>query len=204
MFARVALAVAVLAVLLGGYLLGRPPTFVATPRPLAWSPGPLDAGFTPAFTVAGVELGSGINPDVPMLYFAAIVRPDAGFIATDEASAFLAVEHRAPELYALGELQVEGPGPTLELFVSHDDGRSFVHQASLPKPHYLASFERWRVDGAELEIAVWLDDEVVLSESWRRPVSVPLAAAGFEPVASPGRYCLRSKDGGRRWRLERR
>lgn len=198
---RLLVVVLVLAAALAGWFLTRAPVVTAEVTPVRFGPGPLDAGFTASFTVKDVALGTADDVDEPVLHVAAMVRADGGVAVVDDASAFLAVEPGGGRVLALAEWQVEGPGPTLELLVSEDEGATYERR-SIPKPTWLATFEGWRVDGDSLEVELSVDDDASLAEPWWRAYTKALVLAGADPPMCPmGRWVLSSRDGGRRWRL---
>jgi hypothetical protein len=179
-----------------GYFVFVGPTVTTPSRPLRWVKGPLDAGAVELdFTQADVDFLHVRDTDEPALSFAVLRRGDE-FITFDDFNTFHAVERHDGRLWALGELQSEGSGPSLELLVSEDEGRTFEHRASVPKPIWLASFESWTVEGDALTLELSLDDELQVGPPWAW-AWWPARAVG------PGRLVLRSKNGGRSWRLGR-
>jgi hypothetical protein len=113
-------------------------------------------------------------------------------------------EHRAAgRVWIVGENQTEGPGPSLELLLSEDEGRTFELRASVPKPSYLASFERLDVAGDELALVLSLDDELPVGGGWSWRFWDWLPPGAPRPTIGPGRFVLRSKNAGRTWRLQR-
>ncbi len=207
---RAAVAFAVTGLLLGVYFVRRGPSVETPSTPLTWSVGAPDAGsLALEYAVGGVDFFRATDAVEPVLTFAVVRRGDR-VLVFDDFNAFLAVEVHDGRLWALGERQIEGPGPSLELLVSEDEGRTFEHRASVPKPNYLASFEGWTVAGDDLTLVFSVDDELLLHDAyvwpWWRPGG-PAAALDFtglhHPTIGPGRFALHSKNGGRRWRLER-
>lgn len=177
-----------------GYFAFVGPTVSTPSRPLRWVKGPLDAGAVELdFTRSDVDFLSASDVDEPALSFAVLRRGDE-FITFDDFNTFLAIERRDGRLWALGELQSEGNGPALELLISEDDGRTFEHRASVPKPIWLATWESWTVDGEEVSLVVSLEDELQLGPPW-------VWAWWPARTVGPGRVVLRSKNGGRSWRL---
>ncbi len=206
MIPRATAVIALVALGLAGFFVQRGPVLVTPSVPLAWTTHALDAGPVQVeYALSGVEFLRATDADEPALAFAAL-RRGAQLITLADFNEFLVVERHDGRLWALGESQTEGPGPTLELLVSDDDGRTFEHRASVPKPHYLATFETWRVQGDDLSLVLSLDEAVVLPEAWRWPWWSLAEGLPFEfprPSVGPGRFVLRSKNAGRWWRLER-
>lgn len=92
----------------------------------------------------------------------------------------------------------------VELLVSADEGRTFEHRASVPKPDYQATFESWSVQGDELTLVLSIEEETPLSDQWVWPWwTLPWPDGVSRPSIGPGRFLLRSQNGGRRWRLQR-
>lgn len=200
--ARWAAAFVVLGLALGWYFLQRGPAVSTPSQALAWTTGPLDAGALDVeFTVAGVEFLHARDATEPTLSFA-VVRRGAQHFTLDSFNAFHRVETYDGRLWALGESQTEGPGPTLELLVSEDEGRSFELRASVPKPSYLATFEDWSISGNDVRLVLSLDDELQLPNEWLWPWW-QLSLGELHPTVGPGRFALHSKNGGRSWRFER-
>jgi hypothetical protein len=194
---RVAIAFAIVGLAIAGYFLWRGPAVTATSVPLAWTTGPLDAGALEVeFSVGGVDFLRAQDTSEPALSFA-VVRRGEQHLVLDDFNFFHAVEVHDGRLWAIGESTTEGPGPSLELLVSEDEGRTFEHRASVPKPNYQAMFERWTVRGDELTLVLSLDDETALADDWVWPIP------RWQRSCGPGRFALHSKNGGRSWRLER-
>lgn len=192
----------VLGLLIAGYFVHLGPSVSMRPLPLTWSRAALDAGeLEVQFTVSGVEFVRARDASEPILTFAVLSRGEER-LALDDLDYFHAVERRGSRIYALAESTTEGPGPTLELLVSEDDGLTFEHRASVPKPNYQANFEEWTIDGDELTLVVSLADADQLSADWRWPWG-EWRQKFPEPLVGPGRFVLRSKNAGRTWRLER-
>ena len=183
---------------IAGFFLHRGPAVSTKPIALAWALGPLDAGALEVqYTVSGVDFVRAQDANEPVLAFA-MLRRGSQHVALDDLNDFHAVERRGGRVFALGESTTEGPGPTLELLVSEDDGLTFEHRASIPKPNYQAAFEQWSVEGESISLVISVDDEVPLCDDWLWP-----GQRLFEPSLGPGRFVLRSKNAGRTWRLER-
>lgn len=197
MISRLAVAFALAGAGIALYFFWLGPTVSPASTPLVWRAGSIDAGAIDVqFAVDGVDFISATDADEPALGFAALRR--GGQIVTfDDANCFLAVERRGERLWALATSSIEGGGPELELLVSEDRGRTFEHRASIPKPNYQAEFVGWSVDGEVLVVDLSVDDEVGLDAAWTW--GVPL----LDRAVGPGRSALRSKNGGRTWRLQR-
>lgn len=188
----------VIGLAIAGFFLRLGPSVSMKPLPLSWTQAGLDAGEREVqFTVSGVEFARVRDATEPMLSFAALFR-DGQHVAINDFNYFHAVERQGRRVFVLGEIATEGPGPLLELLVSEDDGLTFEHRASIPKPNYLASFEQWTIQGDVLTVVISLDDELPLASEWLWPG--PQLRSSF---LGPGRFVLRSKNGGRTWRLER-
>jgi hypothetical protein len=132
-----------------------------------------------------------------------VLRRGAQLTVLDDVNWFHAVELHEGKLWALGESTTEGPGPSLDLLVSEDEGRTFELRASVPKPNYQAMFESWTVQGNELTLVLSIDDETPMSDDWLWPWWQLDFASARRPTIGPGRFIIRSKNGGRSWRLER-
>jgi len=199
---RLAIAFAIVGALLAWSALRRGPALETPSRALGWSKDPIDAGAVETqFTVSGVEFLRAHDATEPVLAFA-VLRRGEQHLALDDFNAFHLVEVHDGRLWALGENETEGPGPTLELLVSEDQGQTFSLRASVPKPHYLASFERWELHGDDLRLELSIDDEVPIPNEWLWPWW-QLSLGDLHPHLGPGRFALHSTNGGRSWRLER-
>lgn len=187
---------------LAGWYLFRGPSWGAQPVPLAWTTGPLDAGAVVVeVSDGGLEFVRVQNADEPALWTAAILRGGAR-VDLPDVNVFHAVERRGARVWVLTESQIEGPGPTLELLLSDDEGRTFELRAAVPKPIYLASFEELELDGDEVTLVLSVDDKVAPGPDWSWPFWAWLPDALPHPALA-GRFSLRSKNAGRTWRLAR-
>ena len=203
MIARVAIALVIVGLVIGGSFLHKGPSVSQHSRVLSWSSGPVDAGqLEVQFSNSGVDFIRASDSTEPVLSCALLRRGDQS-IAFDDANDFHAVEVHDGRLWVVAEFNTEGPGPTLEILVSEDEGRTFEHRASVPKPNYQAAFERWTVSGDELTLVLWLEEGTLLSDDWVWPWLRAEWLASARPVVGPGRFVIRSKNGGRTWRLER-
>jgi hypothetical protein len=206
---RLAIALAVFGLAIAAWFLWRGPSVSTPSTALTWTKDPLDAGALDVeFSVSGVDFIRAQDANEPALSFAVLRRGDS-HLALDDFNFFHLVEAHEGRLWAIGESSTEGPGPALDLLVSEDEGRTFVHRASVPKPYYLASFERWSVSGDEIALVLSLDERVPLGDLWLWPwwsILPPTHDPSWDrvrPTIGPGRFLLRSKNGGRSWRLER-
>lgn len=195
MIPRLAIAFAVVGACIGGYFWWRGPAIETTAEVLRWSSAPLDAGSLDVqFSVGGVQFIRAADAEIPMLSVG-VLRRGQQLVVLEELNAFHAVEVHDGRLWALGENETEGPGPSLELLVSDDAG--VFTRRSVPKPSYLATFEAWRVDGNDVRLELSLDDEVFANDAWS------WLPPSLQPVLRSGHFTLHSRNGGRTWRLER-
>ncbi len=191
------MAFTVVGLLIGGYFWWRGPTFEAREERLVWSSTPLDAGALDVqFTVAGVDFIRAADAELPMLAVAVLQRGSQRVVLED-FNVFHAVEVHDGRTWALGENETEGPGPSLEVLRSDDAG--VFTRRSVPKPGYLATFERWSVEGDDVRLELSLDDALFVGDAWRWTY----LPTSLQPVLRAGRFTLHSRNGGRTWRLER-
>lgn len=203
MIGRLAIAFGVIGVLIAASFIRRGPSVSTPSTPLRWTSGAIDAGeLEVQFTVGGVDFMRARDTDEPMLSFAVLRRGEQRLVI-DDFNWFHTVESREGRLWAVAENTTEGGGPSLELVVSSDEGKSFEWRASVPKPNYQAMFEAFTVSGDELTLVMSIDDEIPLDDAWVWPWWRLEAASASRPTVGPGRFALRSKNGGRSWRLER-
>ncbi len=106
-------------------------------------------------------------------------------------------------IVAVAELHIEGPGPTLELLESGDDGDTFIHLATVPKPNYNAQLRKLEVRGNRIELELYLDDQAELLDAWWMPWHHLGARTlyRYEAMIPKGTHRLVSNDGGRHFTL---
>lgn len=188
---------------LAGWYLVRGPTWVAQPTRLSWTTAALDAGAVVVeVSDGGLEFLRVQDTEEPMLWTAAIRRGGAR-VELPDVNVFHAIERRGARLWVLTESQTEGPGPSLDLLLSEDEGRTFEQRAAVPKPSYLASFEALELDGDEVTLVLSLDDAVAPGADWAWGFWAWVPEGLPQPSLGPGRFALRSKNAGRTWRLAR-
>ena len=198
-----AIGIAILGLLIASYFVRKGPTLTTPAHALTWTKGPLDAGdLDLQYSLSGVDFIRAHDAAEPILSFA-VLRRGEQLTVVDDLNWFHAVEHHDGKLWALGESTTEGPGPTLDLLVSEDEGRTFELRASVPKPNYQATFESWTVHDDDLTLVLSIDDEIPMSDDWLWPWWQLDFASARRPTIGPGRFRLRSKNGGRSWRFER-
>lgn len=203
MIGRLAIAFAVLGALIAASFIRRGPSVSTPSRSLSWSTGAIDAGeLEVQFTVSGVEFIRARDTDEPMLSFAVLRRGEQR-IVIDDFNWFHEVRAHGGQLWAVAESTTEGGGPSLELLLSSDDGASFQWRASVPKPNYQATYEGLAVEGDDLTLVLSIEDGVGLDDEWLWPWWRLDFASVYRPSVGPGRFALRSKNGGQTWRLER-
>ncbi len=182
-------------------------------RPLAWRPPPADGGT--------LEPGERVAIDGGVLEFAQtlplenealvpgdpVVAGPRGWLAlpndfTSHTLVFL--ERQGPVLVAAYEMHVEGPGPTVELLVSEDDGATFDHRASVPKPTFGAVLDGLSLDGGALDLTTSDDTGGSLAAEYRGLRArllgrvLPFAADEWQ---APSTCTLRSRNLGRSFKL---
>ena len=204
MIGRIAIVLAVLGLGIAGWFAWRGPSVSTPSTALRWTRAPLDAGeLEVQFSTSGVDFIRARDASVPQLTFA-VLRRGEDTLVLDDFNFFHLVEPHEGRLWVIGESTTEGPGPSIELLVSADEGRTFEHRASVPKPNYQAMLETWSVEGEALTLVLSLDDTTPLADPWLGPWwALPWPELVSRPTVGPGRVLLRSKNGGRRWRLER-
>ena len=178
----------------GAFFFVRGPSVALSRRALEWAPGRVDAGFVdPGPVHQGVHFDTA--GEGPIERFGVLSRVDAHVVAEDVTTwhAFLPLDGG---LLVAGEREVEGPGPSIELYFVPADGAAVVQLGSVPKPHYLASYERLTVDGATWTLHLRLDDEVPAQFLWSWWAEATV-------LVGPGPVTVVSRNGGRTWRLVR-
>lgn len=105
-------------------------------------------------------------------------------------------------LFAIAHLLQVKHVEAFVLFTSKDEGRTFTAFGPILAPTRGAVLEGWIIRGDE--IALNFLGNGLVSEYWRWPWwGFSDASAAFLSVSVEGRSVLRSKNGGRSWRLER-
>ena len=200
---RAAIVLVILGAVLCGSFVRKGPSLSTPSTPLRWSTGAIDAGSLEVqHSLGGVDFIRAGDADEPALSFA-VLRRGERFIAADDFNWFHLVEKHDGRLWAIAENTTEGGGPTIELLLSEDDGHTFEHRASVPKPNYQATFERFEAHADDLMIELSIDQRTPVRDEWVWPwwrVDWP-DLVGF-PAVGPGPFRIRSKNGGRSWRLE--
>jgi len=104
---------------------------------------------------------------------------------------------------ALSQFSTEAAGD-VEVLASDDGGCSFEHRSTLRWPTYASFIENPSFDGENLEVQLVTDEELQLGQAyWSLLDRIVDAAAErlhrehLPPTFPPGRYAIRSKDGGR-------
>lgn len=195
----VAAALLVLGAGIVGYFFRRGPLVTVTPRALAWTPVDADAVVNSGIELGALEFTSAEVPSMGPRF--GVVLRGAQWLRVDDFSDFDDVVLFDGGVVAVGELQVEGPGPNLELLVSSDH-EHFV-QLTVPKPHYTASYEHLEVDGSTWVLTLSLDDALPVVDGWTWAVLAPSVTS--QPwlwrMMGPGRVRLVSRNGGKTWAL---
>ena len=192
-----------LGVAVGGWFLWRGPAVATPAHPLVWETAAPDAGLSEAEAVSpGVSFLRLQDPELPALWRAALHR-DGGWAPLADVNHLHVVERDGRRRWLVCESFTEGPGPTLDLLLSEDDGETFELRASVPKPNFQATFEGLVARGDSLALTLSLDDEVPLVEPWAWELLSWAWRFDLGPTVGPGRVVLRSRNGGRTWRLER-
>lgn len=193
-----AVVVSVVGALLAGWLWVTWPVPIDTKAsPVIWTREVVSEPHVVLKVVGDVEVLRVTGPGERPWVFAALRRGDE--VARLEGVDVLHfAELREGRTWALFENSIEGPGESLVVLRS-DDGKTF-EAWDLEKPSYNATVESWEVERESVAVRCALEPALFASDAWWWTPMMTLPPA-LRPARYAGGFTVRTRDGGRRWRL---
>jgi len=193
----VALALVVVALAIANVFAFRGPAWEAKSTPLTWQHGPLDGGDERVdLEWKDVAFVAVSDSSEAALSFGVIRRGDA-YITLEDTNSFEKVVEFDGGVFVIGQSSTEGPGPTVDVIVTRDDGATFTLLAQVPKPNYQQGIVDAWLEGQTLKVRLdALGEDIPVGDDW--------AWWWVRPHVGLHEVELRSKNGGRTWFLDTR